>query len=375
MKMTPLKSLTYNSTNLADDTTPQWNNTADYSATTIRQLDDKLYSPYNNLPPLCEYIYDNTDILKPHHTMTAVDGLEVADNTAVYCIQNITVVYVVENNTYYLYNSATGDVDFTIEDISSPSNFTALDAAVTPYRYLVYKPDETPLIWEYLGYTNKYKCLDSSLASVTEFNGDMEMSFIVDKVDKIYMFNLYASEVTVTVTDLDTGSIVSSETVSTYSKNGGSWFNYFFNDFVYVSKGSGDVPIGYNTQIDIIIKGIGGLSKVGLVAIGKTEFFGGTLYGAGVGIIDFSEKKVNSVGETYLKQGNFKETNNLTVDVQSGLTDRAIELLTKYRSIPVVFEGTEEYKSTVVFGIYNKFSTLLSTPSYSKLSIDIESLT
>jgi len=375
MKITALRDLTFNSTNLADDTTPQWNATADYSATSIRQFNNKLYTPYNILPPLCEYIYDNTDILKPHYTITAIDRLPVADNTAVYCVQNVTVVHVIDNDTYYIYNSPTGTVDFTIEDILSPANFTALDPAVNPYRDLVYQPDTTPLIWENLGYTNKYKCLDSSLSSITEFAGDMAMSFIVNKVDKIYLFNLYASEITVTVTDLDTALVVSTETVSTYSKDGGSWFNYFFNNFIYTTKENSDLPIGFNTQVDITIKGIGGISRVGLIAIGKSEFLGGTLYGAGVGIIDFSEKQVNAIGETYLKQGNFKETNNLTVDVLAGLTDRVVDLLTKYRSTPVIFEGTEDYKSTIVFGIYNKFSTLLSTPTYSKLSIDIESLT
>jgi len=375
MKITPLKELEYDSTNIPDDTTPQWVATADYSESTIRQLNNKLYSPYNYMPPLCEYIYDNTDILNQHFTITAIDRVEVADNTAVPCVKDVTVIYVIDNDTYYIYNSDTADVDLTAEDIDNPANFTELDPAVNPYRDLVYKPDETPLKWEDLGYINKYKLLDDSLSSITEFSGDMEMSFLVGKVDKIYMFNLYASEVTVTVTDVDTDTLVSTETVSTYSKDGGSWFNYFFNDFVYTTKGSGDIPIGYNTRVDILIKGIGGVSKLGLVAIGKSELIGGTLYGAGVGIIDFSEKQVNSEGETYLKQGNFKETNNLTVDVLAGSTDRVINLLTRYRSTPVIFEGTDEYKSTIMFGIYNKFSTLLSTPTYSKLSIDVESLT
>lgn len=369
MQLIPITDLEYNTSNIADDATPIWDATLEYAKETTRQLNNKLYKNYDAIETLSTYIYNDTDLSQPHLTIRVIDGV-LMDSTAVPCIQDETIVYVVDNNTYYLYNSTTGDVDFTIEDMSSPSNFTALASG----RHTLNDPETSPLIWEDLGYTNKYKMLDKTLGSQTVADGNIEASFIVNKVDSIFFFNVFADSIDIKVTQIDNSIVLLEENFLMSSKDGGTFYNYFFNDFVYETKLFKEIPLNFNMLVEIKINNIGNVSKCGLVAMGRAEYLGATLYGASIGIHDFSKKEVNSVGESYLKQGKVKATNNLTIDVQSGLTDRVVDVLTRYRSTPVIFIGAKEFKSTYIFGIYNRFDTLISTPTISKLTVDLESL-
>ena len=369
MQLIPIKDLEYNTSNIPADTTIQWAATVSYTKATTRQLNNKLYKCYEQIEELSTYIFNSTDISKPDSTIRIIDDV-VMDSTSVPCVEDVTIVYVVENNTYYRYNSASGNVDFTTEDITSPSHFTALDSG----RYEINHPENTPLIWEDLGFTNKYKQLDKNLGSQTVVNGDMEFSFVVSKVDSIYFFNVLASQIDVKVTQIDTSEIVIDTQNSMRSKDGGSWYNFWFKDFFNKTKLFVEIPMRFNVLVEIKLHNIGGYSKCGLIGIGKKEFLGATLYGAGIGIVDFSKQETNADGESYFEQGRVKSTNNITLDVVSADTDRVIETLTKYRSTPVIFIGSKQFKSTYVFGIYTKFDTLISTPTITKLTLDLEGL-
>jgi hypothetical protein len=379
MNITPLTDLIYETTNLSEDSTPNWSATAGYAVDTIRQLNKKLYQSLGVIGALCEYVHDDSDPLRTHYTYVALTDTEVIDNTAVSCQLNVTVVYDKDSAAYYLFDKTVGctdlgggywSVNFTTQLVDSPVNFS--ETAV-PHRHEVYNPEETPIKWLDMGYTNKYKCLDQSLSSQTIKFGDLSMSFIQNKVNEIYFLNVSASEISVVVTTTDTLTEIYNETIVMYDKNGGTFFNWVFSDFIYKKKLALEMPSAFEVKIDITIKALDGFARVGLVGIGRTNYIGATLYGAGIGMLDFSKKAVNTNGETYLEVGNYKATNNLTVDVPSGLTDQVVQLLTDYRSIPVVFK-TDEFDSLVIFGVYNKFDILISTPTISKLSIDLESL-
>ena len=379
MNITPLTDLIYETTNLSEDSTPNWSATAGYAVDTIRQLNKKLYQSLGVIGALCEYVHDDSDPLRTHYTYVALTDTEVIDNTAVSCQLNVTVVYDKDSAAYYLFDKTVGctdlgggywSVNFTTQLVDSPVNFS--ETAV-PHSHEVYNPEETPIKWLDMGYTNKYKCLDQSLSSQTIKFGDLSMSFIQNKVNEIYFLNVSASEISVVVTTTDTLTEIYNETIVMYDKNGGTFFNWVFSDFIYKKKLALEMPSAFEVKIDITIKALDGFARVGLVGIGRTNYIGATLYGAGIGMLDFSKKAVNTNGETYLEVGNYKATNNLTVDVPSGLTDQVVQLLTDYRSIPVVFK-TDEFDSLVIFGVYNKFDILISTPTISKLSIDLESL-
>jgi hypothetical protein len=369
MDIIKLMDLEYLDTNLEDDTTPLWLNTAGYNIDTIRRIDKKLYKALDLIEPLATYTYDNTDLLNPD---TVIDILtdNKLDNTSVSCVENITVVYIKDTNSFVLFVGNTGDIDFTSTDFNDSNTWTAIDN----YRYEIYDPTKTPTKWEDLGFTNKYKCLDGSLSSQTQSDTDITMSFIVNKFDNIHLFNMFAENITVSIYNLADNSLLFNETIIMSSKNGGTFFNYFFNDFTYVNKAYFNIPFIWSARVEITIKAFGDTAKVGLIGIGRTYNIGATLYGASLGLIDYSKKVDNSIGETYLEVGNYKSKNDLTIDVNTARIDEVYDLLADLRATPIIFKGSENYKSLHLFGIYKDYSILLNTPIMSRINIQIESL-
>ena len=371
MIITELKDLTFNTTNVPDDTTAQWDAEVNYAIDTIRQLNNKLYKALDKIDLLCKYVYDDTDILNPNRVYKALDDVEVL-NTAVPCILNETVVYEKETALYYLFDNAGGglNVDFTTIVLATSPYFTALIG----YRYEVYNPETTPLKWEDLGYTNKYRMLDASLSTQTSYEGDMEMSFILTKADSVYLFNVLAISATISIYNNTSNTLIKSETIALIGKSKGSIFGFFFYDYNYKNRLYLRFNASLDVRVEITLNKFGDFSKCGLIGIGLSETWGGTKWGATGGITDFSKKEVNANGETYLEVGSFKAYNNVTIELKSGLSDDFVRRLTELRAKPVVYQGSEIYDTTLLYGIYNKWEILLSLPTLSIISMDLESL-
>ena len=85
MQLIPLTELTFDSTNIPNDTTPIWDVESGYAKGTKRQLNNKIYEALKDIGILSTYIYDDTDPLNPHYTVRVLDDV-VMTNTAVPCV-------------------------------------------------------------------------------------------------------------------------------------------------------------------------------------------------------------------------------------------------------------------------------------------------
>lgn len=304
------------------------------------------------------------------------DGIEnyIFDNATGLEKLSDSVLYNTGSNIYY---NDFYIIDLSDEDKNNPVHFT--QDLVNTYTTEALTPQDNPLYWLDLGYTNKYKMLDTSLNSETVYNGNMEMSFIVNKCDSIFLFGLYGTDVNITITSIDGATEYFNTDYDLENKNGGTFYNYFFNDFTYDDKFYEtqlftNIPIAYDVKVSITINALSGVSKCGLVAIGREYNIGGTTYGSSISSRDFSTKAENSQGEIYLEKGNIKRTNSLIIEIPNNMIDKVVELFDKFRATPIVFKGVDDIRTTVVFGIYNKYDVIIQTPSVSKLNIDYESL-
>lgn len=317
------------------------------------KINDTVVQRIDDTASLRNYVFDDATGLESYYTYT-----------------NELAFYYMITDTFYV-------VDFSSEDKNNPQHFT--EDLVNTYTTDALTPQDNPLYWLDLGYTNKYKMLDTSLNSETVYNGNMEMSFIVNKCDSIFLFGLYGTDVNVTITSIDGLTEYFNTDYDLENKNGGTFYNYFFNDFTYDDKFYEtqlftNIPLAYDVKVSITINALNGVSKCGLVCIGREYNIGGTTYGSSVSSRDFSTKAENSQGEIYLEKGNIKRTNSLMVEIPNNMIDKVVELLDKFRATPIVFKGVHDIRTTVVFGIYNKYDVIIQTPTISKLNIDYESL-
>lgn len=369
MKIVPLQELTITSSNIPADTTTLWNIDSGYSLGNIRKYNDKLYEALGIIDPLCQYIYDNSDVAIPHMTTVANTMTEVGDNTVVPCTQNTTVTYDKVDNAYYLYTAVTGNVDFTNTDFSTDANWSVQ----TNYRHEINYPDNS-ILWFDNGYINEKRMLDTSTSSQTSHSSDIDISFTQTRINTIMFMNL-DSTTTVRVVETEdngAGAIIGDNTYETQTRKVSNLWEYFFNPFFRKKNIVVDVTLGVNIKYDITFAGT---PSIGLVGAGLSEFLGGTKYGAKIGMTDYSKKITDSNGDWFLQEGKFARTNDLTLEVDTGNVDFVSERLDDLRATPILYNGSDGFSSMKVFGVYKDYSCVVSLPSKSIMTLSIEALT
>lgn len=172
-----------------------------YEKSVKRYQGTRLYEANTKIDPLAHYSWNALDSADEFainlHTQTLV-----ADPTSVPVVDGETIVYVYEDQNYYI-SKVTGNVDFTTEDIEDPSSFTLLTAPA-PWRHEYYYPDQTPLIWKDTGATNRNRVADKAINTYSMQNTDeMWFEFETRGADSVFLFGLDASDVKITIYDTD----------------------------------------------------------------------------------------------------------------------------------------------------------------------------
>lgn len=154
------------------------------------------------------------------------------------------------------------------------------------------------------------------------------------------------------------------------------WYTYFFEPVIMTNNVvKSDLPPYTGALIAVNVKYPDAIAKCGEIVFGKKFFIGKTLFGPEVGIIDYSTKEADTFGNFYIVERAY--SNRASIDfITEKLLSQAVEQeLAKYRSKPLVYVGSENYPSLIIYGFYRNFNTVISYPKYNECSIDLEGLT
>lgn len=162
-----------------------------------------------------------------------------------------------------------------------------------------------------------------------------------------------------------------------------SYVDYFFSDFEYIRNIA--IP-QYTTftmyprlKIEIMLSGlINEYVYVGQVIAGRAYNIGATQYGVSTGIKDYSKKITDETfGESYLKQGNYKDTINCDLLIMNENKNEVNSVLRQLRAKPTVWQGNQydsEYDDFLVFGFMNNFTIVHDNYTSCEASLEIEGL-
>jgi hypothetical protein len=236
----------------------------------------------------------------------------------------------------------------------------------------------TDLWWLAISYTNRWKMFDGAIQSQTTDADEIIVSLAsaTERIDSVALFNIDCATARVTVTDITDG-LVYDETVSMTSPSGiTDWYAYFFEpitriaDYVFT-----ELPPYLNATIEITLSNAGENVLCGACVLGLSREIGGTQYGAQTGIQDYSIKQQDDFGNYVVLERAYNKRAVFQVQVENSLIDELQTILAGYRATPVVYVGTDLYASTIIYGFYKDFSTVISYPLISILSIELEGLT
>lgn len=236
---------------------------------------------------------------------------------------------------------------------------------------------DDPSKWLDRGFNNRWRMFDQLNTSQTERPEWLSATIAVTgRIDSVALLNIVGATVHVMMETAGDG-IVYSENFNLVSDSGvDSWFDWFFEPIV--RKGDfivTDLPMYGDPTVTISITEPGGNALCGTMILGQHRDFGDLLHGARIGIQDYSRKVADDFGNYTIVQRAFSKRASFKVAVDHDQVDALSEILAGYRASPVVWVGTDSYRSTWIYGFYRDWGTDIDYPTVSYLSLEIEGLT
>lgn len=232
--------------------------------------------------------------------------------------------------------------------------------------------------WSEFSATNRWKVFDNKVGSQTTNATSMNYVFTPgSRIDSIALLNMGATSVNITVTDPVDGEVFNETTTLIADTVVYDWYTYFVEpigtlrtDFVVT-----DIPIYASAVISITITYTGDTALCGSIILGRKFEVGVLNYSPSVGITDYSTKTVDAFGNYTITERAYSKKMICDVTVNNILLDEVFRNLALIRSTLVVWVGSEDYGSLIVYGFYKDFSIVIPYPTISECSLEIEGLT
>lgn len=237
-------------------------------------------------------------------------------------------------------------------------------------------PAISPNHWIRVDSTNRWRMHDNSMGSQTANSNSIANVYEAKQIiDAVALMNISAASIQLTVTDAIEG-VVYDQTFSGIAPiSESSFYAWGFEPIVRITDMiiSG-LPPYLNADIALTMTDTGGTVLCGNCVLGKIRDFGGTQYGMGMRIDDYSIKSKSTFGIYTVQEGAYSRRLDAMVYVDSGAVDAVFNLLAQFRAIPAVYVGASLYGSSIVFGFVNSFNPVVQYPTQSLMKIEIEGL-
>lgn len=231
---------------------------------------------------------------------------------------------------------------------------------------------ETPLWWKIVGATNRWAMFDQLAGQQTSQTTDIEITVQPGRIDSVAFINVDVE--TITIEMLDGATVVYSRTLDMSLDNVFDWFEYFYEPIVRKTDAVlTDLPVYGSATIHITLTS--GIAGCGEILFGMKRFLGEMLWKPKVGVLDYSRKEVDEYGNPQIVRRRFAKLMDCALFIKNPMVDEVHRLLTELRATPVVWDGSDIFTSTAVFGFYRDFDVQIESPAGSHCSLTIEGMT
>lgn len=269
---------------------------------------------------------------------------------------------------------------------NSTTTYNAGDKVIVVAEHKIYEalktttnesPSTNPLSWLNIGTTNRWAMFDEKIGTVTTATSSISVSLNPGIVTGITLLNLVgALSVTITMTTIE--GVVYDQTIDLYDpSNVSDWWTYFFEDIRIKSFALIlNLPTYRTSTVNITINGADGQPvSVGTLVVGRLLQYANSVdYGASIGIQDYSRKERDEFGNVTIVERAFNKRARWNFRLLNSEVDVFQENLTALRARPAVYIGNDGFNSLIVYGFYKDFDTVITYPTHSECSIDLEGL-
>jgi hypothetical protein len=272
---------------------------------------------------------------------------------------------------YTIWNSGTAYAEGAIVAVASTHKlYASVQGANTNHNPV----GDDGTWWLEIGPTNLWAMFDQKTGTQTQWFGEVRAVVnLVGRIDTIALLNLQGSSVNITLSDGvvdiydEDYSLVSTDGISTL-------YAYFYEPLGFIRDlVVQDLPIDANLEASVSVTS-SGIVKVGSMLFGFGIETGATVYGAQVGIKDYSRIEEDDFGNYAIVQRGYSKTADITVFVERANHDFVYNLLADYRASPVLLIGADGFTSLVQYGLLKDWRVAITYVSHSILDLQFQGI-
>lgn len=239
-------------------------------------------------------------------------------------------------------------------------------------------PSTSPTRWVKIGPSNRRAMFDTQVSTQTTRATPLTVTVAPGAhTNSLALLNMNGTSVSITVTDGPGGPTVYSRTIGLVEDFAVDWYMYFFEptalrgDVVLT-----DIPPHPSGRITVSLSAVSGSVSIGSMLFGTFYELGGTEYGAGAGIRDYSVKQTDEFGVTTFVRRAFSKRMEAQVFVKNERLGFITRILSELRATPSVWIGADDdrFSPLVMFGFYRDFNIDIAYPEHSLCRLEIEGL-
>ena len=244
-------------------------------------------------------------------------------------------------------------------------------------------PESDPVNWISVAPTNRWAMFDQKMGTVTTAADAITVVLAPGRLNSLALRGVDAS--TVTVTLQAAGETVYSASLDMDSGNQvGNWYEYFYEPIYQQTEvlitdlldaALLDVPAYGEGVLTVTLARPGGTVSCAALVVGLVTQIGETEYGAQVSIRDFSRKEPDGFGNFDIVQRAYSKQMSLNVVVPRSMVDSVAKLVSRYRATNVIWIGSTEFGSLIVYGFLADWSLVIENYADSKFNAKIEGMT
>lgn len=229
--------------------------------------------------------------------------------------------------------------------------------------------------WLEISSTNRWKMFDAVVqdqtVQATQIVTTLQSPTVVNSMA---FLNVEANTIEITVTDAVEG-VVYDETFNMTSYSGiQDWYAYFFEPIIRKDQlAITDLPPYANASIEVTINANAD-AKIGALVMGQFADLGLSQHGASLSIIDYSTKTTDAQGRVTITDGPYADKMEVDVVLDTSQIGQANSTLSSLRTTPAVWIAEDNNDDLVIYGYYREFDIILSNPTISRISLEIEGL-
>lgn len=231
--------------------------------------------------------------------------------------------------------------------------------------------------WRDVGATVRWRMFDMKVgADLQSTNaGLIDVSVaLADAVSNVTLLNVQGVTATLRMYGYTSGLIFEQTVELLTDPADCDWYEYYWGARRPVKTVTfTDLPQEENTTLQVIINGEDEeeIVALGKLIIGEAITLGFTEYGSSIGIRDYSTKEADEFGNYFIQERRFVGKADLKVVVDHGGEDFVRDTLADARATYCLYIGHSDFTSTIIWGFYNDFSILFSTPASSYCSLSL----